>query len=110
MKQLFDRRKPHFAVWLWICDSAVPQRPLPPHGTTLHCAAVCGLRDIVKGLAIEHPQGVDSRSFGDELGLLYLASREGHLDVGQILVGHDADAVAQEKDGLCCTWRPCMAM
>ena len=49
MKQLFDRRKHHLAVWLWIRDPTLPswrrdisaKGPLPPCGTPLHYAAFC---------------------------------------------------------------------
>src|SRR5260221_12354515 len=110
MKQLFDRRKPHIAIWLWICDPTVPswkrdkseESPLTPHGTPLHYASFCGLHDIVKFLAIEHPQDVNSRSFttftGEETPL-DLTSRVGHVDVARILIKHDADTTAQSKDG-----------
>ena len=96
MRQLFDWRKPHFTVWLWIYDPAVPKRPFPPHGYTLHCAAVCGLPSIVKVLALEPPQDVSSRSFNDKLGPLCLVSQEGHVDIAQILVEHNTDAAAHE--------------
>ena len=55
-KQLFDRRKPHLAVWLWIHDPSIPywrgdklaEAPSPPVGTPLHYAAFCGLHDVVE--------------------------------------------------------------
>ena len=34
MKQLFSWKKPHFAVYFWICDPAALKRPLRPHGST----------------------------------------------------------------------------
>jgi ankyrin repeat protein len=107
MKQLFDRRKPHLAVWLWICDPTVPSwnrrkldaRPLPPSGTPLHYAAFCGLHDVVNALAIEHSQDVNSRSFTGASTPLYLASGEGHVEVSRILLKHGADAGAQNDHG-----------
>ncbi len=90
MKQLFDLRKPHFAIWLWICDPTLPcwqrkqepaERPQPPHGTPLHYAAFCGLHEVVKVLAIEHSEDVNSRSFKDESTPLHLASQEGHVEI-----------------------------
>jgi len=107
MKQLFDCRKHHLAVWLWIYDPTVPsfQRdksakvPLPPHGTPLHYAALCGLHHVVEALAIENSQDVNSRSFDNESTPLHLASREGHGDVARILFEHGADTEARTRDG-----------
>ena len=71
MLQMFDPRKPHLAIWLWIHDPTIPFRqrnkwvnaPLTPHGTPLHFAGFCGLYGVVKVLATEHPQDVNSRNF-----------------------------------------------
>src|SRR6266850_781736 len=70
MKRLFDQKKPHLSIWLWICDPTVPswkrksaRGALPPRGTPLHYAAFCGLYDVVEVLAIENSQDVNSRSF-----------------------------------------------
>lgn len=65
----------------------------------LYYATICDLRDIVKVLAIEHPQDANLRSFYGKLRPLYLASMEGYVDVAHVLVEHDADAAAQDKDG-----------
>src|SRR6267142_3631226 len=108
MQQLFDRRKHHLAVWLWMYDptlsfwrqddkSDIVQ--LSPRGTPLHYAAFCGLQGPVKALAIENSEDVNSRSFDKKLMPLHLALQEGHLEVAQILVEHDADMAAQTEDG-----------
>ena len=110
MKQLFDRRRTHLAVWLWICDPTIPfwkrDKPekarLTPHGTPLHYAAFCGLPDVVKDLAIEDPQDVNSGSFNGAEGEkvpLDLTLREGHLNVARLLIEHGADVAAQSEDG-----------
>ena len=106
--QIFDRRKPHLAVWLWICDPTIPFRtrkrtesdnaPLTTHGTPLHYAGFCGLYDVVKVLAAEHPEDVNSRSFIGEETPLHLTSRAGHIDLAQLLIKHGADVAAQSKD------------
>ena len=108
MKQLFDWTKPHFAIWLWICDPTIPswklrgteraEKPLPPRGIPLHYAAFCGLHDVVEVLAISQ-QDVNSRNFNNGLTPLHLASREGHLDVARNLVEHGANAAAQDQFG-----------
>src|SRR6267142_1881375 len=108
MQQLFDRRKHHLAVWLWMYDptlsfwrqddkSDIVQ--LSPRGTPLHYAAFCGLQGPVKALAIENSEDVNSRSFDEKLMPLHLALQEGHLEVARILVEHDADVAAQTEDG-----------
>jgi len=112
MKQLFDRREPHLAVWLWIYDPTRPSSSwdqdnratasLPPRGTPLHYAAFCGLNNIVKVLAIENSRNVNSRSFVDDSTPLHLASQERHVEFVRLLVEHGADRAAQDKDG----WTP----
>ena len=110
MKQLFDGRKPHFSVWLWIYDPTKPSWyqdnratvPLPPRGTPLHYAAFCGLNNVVKILAVENSQNVNSRSFVDESTPLHLALQEGHVEVARLLVERRADLGARDKDG----WTP----
>ena len=109
MSQMFDGRKPHLAVWLWICDPTIPlwernereNAPLTPHGTPLHYAVFCGLYDVVKVLAAEYPQDVNSRSFIGEETPLHLTSRAGagHIDLARLLIEHGANVAAQDKDG-----------
>jgi ankyrin repeat protein len=107
MKELFDERKPHFSIWLWIWDPTLSpweQKtgsgwPLPPGGTPLHYAAFCGLGGIIKVLATENPQDVNSRRFRDKSTPLHLASKKGHVEVARFLVEQGADATTQAKNG-----------
>ena len=107
MKQLFDRTKPHLSIWLWIHDPTIhfwkrrerAERPSPPGRNPLHYAAFCGLHDIAKILAIEHPQDVNSQSISSRASPLYLASRGGHVDVARMLVDCGADVSAQTDRG-----------
>jgi hypothetical protein len=106
MKQLFDPRKAHFAVWVWICDwediycrpERRRERPSKPRGIPLHYAALCGLDIITQYLVIEHSQDVHSRGFRHMSTALHLASREGHVDVVRVLLGRGADVNVQNKD------------
>ena len=108
ISQMFDWRKPHLAVWLWICDPTIPFRtrrrtesnntPLTPQGTPLHYAGFCGLYDVVKVLTAEYPEDVNSRSFIGEETPLHLTSRAGHIDLVRLLIKQGADVAAQSKD------------
>ena len=108
MKKLFDRTKPHFTIWLWICNPTLPpwerrgtnraEKPFPPRGTPLHYATFCGLHDVVEVLATGL-QDVNSRNFNNELTPLHLASREGYLDIARFLVEHGAIAASQDQRG-----------
>jgi len=108
MRQLFDRTKPHLSIWLWIDDPTVPywerreraERPPLPCGTPLHYAAFCGVHDIAKILAIEHPQDVNSQRVDDSSSPLHLASRGGHVDLARMLVERGADVSTKKKDRL----------
>jgi len=109
MKQLFDRTKSHFGIWLWICDPTLPyeerwgtkraEKPFPPRWTPLHYAAFCGLREVVEVLAIG-PQDVNSQNFDNESTPLHMASGEGYLDIAWLLVDQGANAAAQDQRGL----------
>src|SRR6267142_2146349 len=106
MQELFDRRKSHLAVWLWMYDPTLPWRrgksaevPSSPRETPLYYAAFCGLHDVVESLAIEHPQDVNSRTFDNESTPLLLASHRGDLELARVLVKHGAEVVAQTKNG-----------
>jgi ankyrin repeat protein len=105
IKELFDPRKRHLAIWVWIFDPGnltrpkLAERPLQPRGTPLHFAAVCGLHMIVEFLAVEHSQDVDSRRFEDEWTPLHAASAFGHVEVARALIDHGADVTARAIDG-----------
>ena len=106
MKQLFDRRKRHLTVWFWIYDPmrlVEPWRqenrtdsPRPARGSCLHWATFFGFYAIVKSLAIEHPEDIRSRDFGDESTPLHLASKWGHAEVARFLIEHGADTMAKD--------------
>jgi ankyrin repeat protein len=101
MKQLFDSRKPHLAIWVWIVDPShgwgQPEQteiPPPPKLTALHYAAVCGLHSVVKFLIIENPKDVHSWDLDNDATALLLASGRGHAEVVRLLVEQGADTMA----------------
>jgi ankyrin repeat protein len=105
MKELFDESKPHLMVWLWIYDpTAYPWKrdklakvrsPVAPHGTPIHYAAFCGLRNIVEVLVTEQLQDINSWRFNGGLIPLHLVSRQGHVEVARFLVEHGGDLTAR---------------
>ena len=107
MKQLFNPRKPHLAICVWINDLALPtwmrmtrnKTPLPPHQTSLHYAASWGLHPVVEFLIIEHSQDVCSRNSTNNATPLHLASRNGHVKAACKLIEHGADVSAQNNGG-----------
>jgi hypothetical protein len=83
MKRLFDPRKCHISVWVWVCDpedskrqSGRSKRPAKARATPLHYAAFCGMHDVAKFLIVERSQDVNARGFDGETPL-HLASRHG---------------------------------
>ena len=105
MNVLLDSSKPHLAVWVSLHNTELPswklfkrgERPLPPNGTPLHYATICGLHTFVKVLVAEHSHGVDSRGF-DNLTPLHMASLRGYEEVARVLLEGDADVRAQNDD------------
>jgi hypothetical protein len=70
MEYLFDANKPHFKLWLTLCDidtlpnhdatffefAPYPKSPAAP----LYYAAFCGFHDLVEHLITKHPQDVNA--------------------------------------------------
>jgi ankyrin repeat protein len=102
MKRLFDPRRPHFAILVWIYDRENswmirPKRPLLPRGTYLHYATLSGLPSLVKFLVTEFTPDLNARCFFDAVTPLHLASRDGHAEVARVLLEHGADVDAGDK-------------
>jgi ankyrin repeat protein len=105
IQRLFDPRKPHLSVWVWIYDPEIdswhpsmrPERPSRPRGSSLHYAAICGLHDLMPFLVIKCLQDVNAPGFDDDATPLHLASRRAHVGVAQVLLHHGADANSQDN-------------
>lgn len=107
LKCLFDPKKRHLAVLVWIHDAAIPSwkrseradRPPRPSGTPLHYAALYGLPNIVQFLITECSVDIHSRSFDDKSTALHVASSRGYAEVTHILLGYGADVTARDNQG-----------
>jgi ankyrin repeat protein len=103
VKRLFDPRKHHLAIWVWVYDPEDPEdrsqcAEFSPRAraTPLHYAALCGMHDLVKFLIIEHSQGVNTRGFDRNETPLGVACGKGHLEVSCILLEHGADTETRD--------------
>ena len=107
-KRLFDPKKHHLSVWLWIYDPICPvdpfdddrpDRPEEPSLTPLHYVAACGLCDVATFLIVEHEQVVNSEVVDEDPTPLHLASEFGHADFVQLLLEHGADTTIVDDMG-----------
>ena len=107
IKCLFNPRKSHLSTWVWIFDPEYSslyrprrsERPGKARATPLHYAACCGMYDVAKFLIVEHSQEIHARGFDSNETPLHVASRRGHADIVQLLLGHGADGKAQDDIG-----------
>jgi ankyrin repeat protein len=105
IKLLFDPRKPHFTVWIWIFNPDAPLgwqrpvRPSQPPGTPLHFAALYGICDIAEFLIVECAQDVKARRLSDNRTPLFVASERGHAEVTQFLLQRGAAANDHDLNG-----------
>ena len=105
INNLFDPGRPHLATWVSLHNAELPfwklirrgERPLPPNGTPLYYATVCGIHAFVKTLVVEHQHDVDSPCF-DNLTPLHIASLNGHEEVARVLLDCNADVVRENED------------
>lgn len=93
VEYLFDVDKVHLAIWLqihnidrgaWFMSNPVP------HAQPLYYAALCGLYDLAKCLAVKHPEHVNARGGRYETPLV-AALQCKHFRVADMLHQHGAD-------------------
>ena len=97
MDLLFDEDKPHFAIWVWVCNMDehcegyfYTDGPEQPDAVPLYYAALCGFRGLVERLLTAHPQDLDAE--GGVWGApLNAALGKGHLDIALFLMDRGAD-------------------
>ena len=109
MEYLFDTNKPHFNVWLTLCDIDT----MPNYGaaiywfatsrkspaTPLYYAALCGFRDLVEHLITKHPQDVNANG-GYYLRPLVAALAGEHFQTAVLLRRNGADADVRGRSGM----------
>jgi hypothetical protein len=104
METLFDPDKPHFAAWLGIydmdndwpfsLDSGSPE----PKPNPLYYSVLCGFYDLVKHLAVKHPQHIGAICGRYRFPLLAALS-EDHIEIAELLIELDANVDARETTG-----------
>ena len=108
MEYLFDANKPHFKVWLALCDIDV----LPHYDTTfydftpdvkspaapLYYAALCGFHDLVEHLITKHPEDVNADG-GYYVRPLVAALEGKHFQTADLLRHNGADLRIRGKYG-----------
>ena len=109
MKRLFDPRKHHLSIWIWLYNPICPEDPFdcpetdrPPEKavlTPLHYAAACGLCDVGTFLIVERRQDLSSQVVNYDATPLHLASEFGHAGFARFLLEHGADATSGNDTG-----------
>ena len=99
METLFDSDKPHFVTWLRI-HNMDNRYGWPPTGTPnpLYYAVLCGFYEVVKHLAMKHPEQVNA-IFGRYTFPLLAALGEDHIEVAKLLLEHGANIDARNTTG-----------
>ena len=89
MTSLFDADKPHFAAWVktYNIEREPYEEPQLEMASPLYYAALCGFHDLVKHLAIKHPQYVNAIGGYYEFPLVAALCRK-HFQVADVLLEH----------------------
>jgi ankyrin repeat protein len=104
IETLFEPNKPHFATWIGIydIDTPMPSRHFldletspAPAPNPLYYSVLCGLYDLVKHLAIKHPQNVNA-VYGKHRFPLLAALSKDHIEVAELLLDHGANVDARD--------------
>jgi len=98
IRRLFDPNNPYISIWLWIYDpherrlkDPRPEYTSQDSATPLHCAATCGIHDVINFLVVERSQEVNARGFRFRETPLGLACYGAHFNVARVLLEHGAD-------------------
>jgi hypothetical protein len=104
IKDLFDPRKRHFDIWIWIyhphSSSGLFQRSTyssQPRGSSLYYAALLGIHEVITFLAIECSQDLNDSGLDYNETPLNVTIRHGHMESARVLLEHGADVNAQGR-------------
>ncbi len=105
MDRLFDRNKPHLAVWVWLYDveNSRSRNPLSPRpaqldAVPLYYAVLCGFHDLSERLLDSHPQDVNAWGMNHHTPL-HTAAYKGRLDLVVLLLERGADVESRDHQG-----------
>jgi hypothetical protein len=107
MEYLFDANKPHFKVWLTLCDidsfpndgatfeyfAPYDKSPAAP----VYYAALCGFHDLVEHLITKHPQDVNANG-GYYVRPLVAALAGEHFQTADLLRHNGADPIRRRNE------------
>jgi ankyrin repeat protein len=98
MKTLFDPDKPHFMAWICLFDIDAESGGRSPSETPspLYYAAFHGFRDLVRYLAIKHPQDVNAVGGSYEFPL-FAALHRNHFKAAETLLEHGGNIDVRGK-------------
>jgi len=106
MDRLFDRNKPHFAAWVWLCNiddkyggyDVHTAHPEKPDVVPLYYAALCGFHGLAERLLAAYPQDLNAQGgiCGSPLGV---ALHNGHPNIALLLLKHGADVESRGLQG-----------
>jgi hypothetical protein len=109
MEYLFDPGRPHFMVWLTLCDiDTAPQSgetfflfttSSKSAAASLYYAALCGFHDLVKHLITKHPQDVNADG-GYYVRPLLAALTGEHFQTADLLRHNGADPHVRGQYGM----------
>ena len=108
MEYLFDANKPHFKVWLTLCDIDTKPKSgatfyyFAPYNKSpaspLYYAALCGLYDLVEHLITKNPQDMNADG-GHHVRPLVAALAGEHFQIADLLHHNGADAIVRGDSG-----------
>ena len=108
MEYFFDANKPHFNVWLTLCDIDTQPKPdstlfhfpasVKHRAAPLYYAAICGFQNLVKHLLATYPQNVNAHG-GYYVNPLVAALAGGHFQTADLLHHSGADPDVRGESG-----------
>ena len=107
LKRLFDSDKPYFTAWIRIYDIDKPNHyklfldsrtssGISPSPNPLYYSVLCGFYDLVKHLAVKHPEHVNAMCGQYRFPLLAALGKD-RLGIMELLLEHGANVNVREQ-------------